>query len=87
MICHGVLDVGLAASVRCLQGAPVVVTELRGEPLVSPGQAELRVLPVAEVELLVWDILEALAELQVGARCEGIGGAALGEQAEGGLFV
>ena len=87
MFCHGMLDVGLAASGRCLQDAPVVVTELLGEPLVSSGQAKLKVLPVVEVELPVWDILEALAELQVGAGCQGIGGAALGQQAERGLFV
>ena len=70
MFCHGMLDVGPAASGRCLQGAPVVVTQLLGEPLVSLGQANLPVLPVAEVEILMWDIFEALAELQVCAGCE-----------------
>lgn len=67
MVCQGLLDVGPAACGRSLQGAHVVVTELLGEPLCAMGQTMLVVLPVAEVERLLWDLFGALAELQVGA--------------------
>ena len=51
----------------CMDGAAVVVTQLKGEPVVAPGGAGWQPLPVAEVEDLLLDGLDGVAHLQVGA--------------------
>lgn len=66
LLAHGLLDVGSAAAGHSLQGAPAVVTQLLGECLVERGQRTLPLLPASDVEQLMWDIFEALANLQVG---------------------